>query len=286
MKIGLLTNSLVAIGINELEEIFKWAKKSGFQAVEIGPGISLNLEKLRRLQQEYDLEITGFIYMRNILSPNKKERQVHIDRIKERIEIAGELSVKYVTMSTGRDTRISYEENLLLFKEEFPPILKYAEEKGVTLVFENCPGMSNIAISPPMWKKIFEIFPSSNLGLCFDPSHLVWLQIDPCKAILDFKDRICYVHAKDTEILRDRLAYWGIITDHVYDEKERQELRWWRHRIPGWGEVDWKKIITTLMEIHFDGVISIEHEDPVWSGSEGKVKRGLVLAKEYLSGII
>lgn len=287
MKIGFLTNSLVTTGMKDLQKIFKWAKESGFQAIEIGPGVPLNLEKLKRFHQDYNLEIISFIYMRNILSSNEKERKNHINKIKERIDIASELGVRYVTISTGRDKKISYEENLLLFKKEFPPLLKYAEEKDVTIAFENCPGMWNIAISPFMWEKIFKMFPSSHLGLCFDPSHFVWLNIDPCKTILDFKDRICYIHAKDTELLRDKLTYLGIITDYLYyGDQAKPELKWWRHRIPGWGEINWKKIITALMEIHFDGVVSIEHEDPVWSGSEDKVKRGLTLAREYLRNIL
>ncbi|MCD6083824.1 sugar phosphate isomerase/epimerase [Candidatus Aerophobetes bacterium] len=284
MKIGFLTNSLSAVGIRDAEEIFKWAKENSFQALEIGPTISLEVEKLRELQQRYDLKIISFIYMRNILSADEKERKTHIDKIRKRIEVAHKLGVPYVTISTGRDERLSYAENLKVFEKEFPPILRYAEEKNVTLTFENCPGMWNIAISPLMWKKIFEIFPSPQLGLCLDPSHLIWLQIDPYKVIFDFRDRICYIHAKDTEILRENLNTCGILTDELYGQKT--ECRWWRHRIPGWGRINWRKFFSNLMEIGFDGVISIEHEDPLWSGSEKKVKRGLILARDYLKGMM
>ena len=34
------------------------------------------------------------------------------------------------------------------------------------------------------------------------------------------------------------------------------------------------------------GDISIEHEDPVWSGSEEKVKQGLILAKRYIESFM
>jgi len=222
--------------------------------------------------------------MRNILSYDEEEREIHGNKIEERIDVANKLGVKYVTISTGRDETKSYAENLKLFEKGFAPILKYAEKKNVTLTFENCPGMWNIAISPLMWRKIFEIFPSPNLGLCLDPSHLVWLHINPYKAIFEVRNRICYVHAKDTEILRENLDSCGILTDQLYGKKP--ECEWWRHRIPGWGEINWKKFISNLTEAGFNGVISIEHEDPVWSGSEGKVKRGLILAREHLEGMM
>jgi len=285
LKIGFITNSLSAVGIKDAEEIFKWARENDFQALEIGPAISLEVENLKRLRERYGLEIISFIYMRNILSPDEEERDLHKGKIRERIDVASKLGVKYVTISTGRDERISYEQNLDLFEREFTSMLKYAEERNVSLALENCPGMWNIAISPLMWRKIFEIFPSPNLGLCLDPSHFIWLQIDPYKAIFDFRDRIQYVHAKDTEIMKETLDFCGILTDQLY-RKSAPEYRWWRHRIPGWGEVNWKKFITNLMEIGFDGVMSIEHEDPVWSGSEEKVKRGLVLTRDYLKTMI
>lgn len=284
MKIGFVTNSLSAAGIKDTREIFQWAKENRFQALEMGPAIPLKVEELKKLQQEYGLEIIGFLYMRNILSYDEEEREVHRNEIKKRIDVANKLGVEYVTISTGRDETKSYAENLKLFEEGFVPILKHAEKKNVTLTFENCPEMWNIAISPLMWRKIFEIFPSPNLGLCLDPSHLVWLHINPYKAIFEVRNRICYVHAKDTEILRENLDSCGILTDQLYGK--RPEYEWWRHRIPGWGEINWKKFISNLTEIGFNGVISIEHEDPVWSGSEGKVKRGLILAREHLEGMM
>lgn len=284
MKIGFVTNTLSTAGMKDTAEIFKWAEENKFQTLEIGPAIPLKAEELKKLQQKYSLEITSFLYMRNILSREKKEREIHINKIKERIDVANEIGVKYVTVSTGRDETKSYTENLRLFEKGFSPLLNYAERRKVTLAFENCPEMWNIAISPLMWRRIFEIFPSPNLGLCLDPSHLVWLHIDPYKAIFEAKERICYVHAKDTEILRERLHTCGILTDQLYGK--RSAYPWWRHRIVGWGEINWKKFITNLMQVGFDGVISIEHEDPVWSGSEEKVKKGLILAHNYLKGII
>ena len=59
--------------------------------------------------------------------------------------------------------------------------------------------------------------------------------------------------------------------------------RWWRYRIPGMGAIDWPGFISALTEYGYDGPLSTEHEDPVWSGSEEKVKQGLLLAKKYLS---
>ena len=47
-----------------------------------------------------------------------------------------------------------------------------------------------------------------------------------------------------------------------------------------------KKLISTLQESGYDGALSIEHEDPVWEGSEQKVKHGLALGLKHLSQFV
>jgi sugar phosphate isomerase/epimerase len=45
-------------------------------------------------------------------------------------------------------------------------------------------------------------------------------------------------------------------------------------------------VIDTLYEGGFDGVLSVEHEDPVWGGTEEKVKQGLIVAHRTLRPLI
>ena len=96
--------------------------------------------------------------------------------------------------------------------------------------------------------------------------------MDPYKPIVDFKEKIVHIHAKDTEILSEVLNEKGILTD----------FSWWRHRLPGWGALDWRRIFSLLMEIDYQGVVSIEHEDPLFTGTKEKVTEGLSMAKQHL----
>ena len=73
-----------------------------------------------------------------------------------------------------------------------------------------------------------------------------------------------------------------------YSMKERHSMEensnlWWRYRLPGLGELDWNRIVSRLYEAGFDGTISIEHEDPVWSGGLDKVKQGVITAREHIA---
>jgi sugar phosphate isomerase/epimerase len=132
--------------------------------------------------------------------------------------------------------------------------------------------MGNFAISPVIWERLFSRVDSPSLGLTFDPSHLVWEFIDPYAAMQEWIARIYHVHAKDTEIHHDVLRRTGILTD----------FSWWRYRIPGWGELDWRRMLTTLLEHGYDGYVSVEHEDPVFTGSLARVEQGLSLALHHL----
>lgn len=154
--------------------------------------------------------------------------------------------------------------------------MELAEQKNVRLAFENCPLMGNIAISPVMWREIFKRLDSNWVGLAYDPSHLVWQFIDPYMPITEFGDKIYHVHAKDTEINRDRLKECGIMTD----------FSWWNYRIPGHGILNWRKLINELKKAGYQGTISIEHEDPDYEGSLEVVEHGLMLGKEYLKAFI
>jgi sugar phosphate isomerase/epimerase len=56
--------------------------------------------------------------------------------------------------------------------------------------------------------------------------------------------------------------------------------------MPGLGQVDWPRIVDVLYEGGFDGTVSIEHEDPIWQGSEDRVKTGLRIAARTLDPLL
>jgi sugar phosphate isomerase/epimerase len=121
--------------------------------------------------------------------------------------------------------------------------------------------------------------------LNYDPSHLTWLGIDPVAAIKACPERIVHAQAKDVEIdsaARTQVGFYGraLKRDSPWDNG------WWRYRVPGLGEVDWRAVVDTLYQCGFRGVLSVEHEDPVWAGDPGRVLSGLLIAYETLRPLI
>lgn len=136
-----------------------------------------------------------------------------------------------------------------MVKEIWPPIIEYAEKKGVKIAIENCPmlftqdewpGGQNLMTFPANWRKVFEILDSENFGINYDPSHFVWQQIDYIKPLYEFRNKIFHVHYKDIKLFQDRLADVGILA---------APLEYMSPKLPVLGDVDWGKYVSALTDI-------------------------------------
>jgi sugar phosphate isomerase/epimerase len=303
MKIGFLTACLPKL---KLEELANWASEEGFQALELAAwpakssrdyqGRQINAatlnedgaKKIKDIIAKNGLCISSLAYYDNNLHPNLNKRTRFHDHLKKVIDAAALLEVNLVGTFVGGRADKDPEKNIKEIGEIFRNILSYAEDKGVRIMIENCPmegwmkfGVpGNYAYSPELWNALFNEVPSNNFGLNLDPSHLLWLGIDYIRVIKDFSARIFHTHAKDTEILEEGKYQYGIFSRQL--EHIPWKSGWWRYRIPGLGQINWKAFIQTLQHNGYDQVISIEHEDPIWEGSEEKVKEGLKLGYKHL----
>jgi sugar phosphate isomerase/epimerase len=109
--------------------------------------------------------------------------------------------------------------------------------------------------------------------------------IDPVAALRPYVDRVCHAQAKDIEVFPERRNHYGYPGKSVARE-DPWDVGWWRYRVPGLGQVDWTRIVDTLYEGGFTGVLSVEHEDPVWGGDEDRVRTGLDVAYRTLRPLI
>jgi sugar phosphate isomerase/epimerase len=94
-------------------------------------------------------------------------------------------------------------------------------------------------------------------GLNWDPSHMVWQDIDPVGFLWDFQDRIYHVHCKDT---KKRLANGrnGRLSSHLAWADPR---RGWDFISTGHGDVPWEDAFRMLNSINYRGPLSVEWED-------------------------
>lgn len=300
MKLGLLTACLPDW---PLERIARWAAEHGYEALEVAAWPALGArpftathldvtrsregeaDRVREITDRYSLEISSLAYYDNNLHPDPDERRAVHAHVLACIDAAAALNIPTVGTFIGRDPSRTVRDNLRDAETAFAPIVDRAGESGVRVVIENCvmegwhpdgyPG--NLAYSPELWEWMFGL----GLYLNYDPSHLLWMGIDPVEALRPYVDHVAHAQAKDIQLFPERRNRFGWPGRAVHRD-DPWDVGWWRYRVPGLGEVDWVRVIDTLAEGGFDGTLSVEHEDPVWGGSPDRILAGLEIAHRTL----
>lgn len=224
--------------------------------------------------------------MGGVLSPDAETRRKALSAIKADISaIAKNGGHTLFTVLGPGDPTLGRAKTFEIFEKVFPKVVAHAEKVGVNIAIEPWPGgaphYGNLGCTPETLRRIFEVCPSPNLGICYDPSHFARIQIDYIRLLHEFGDRVHHVHLKDTEIIAEKLYETGILgesfgTTYVCGEG------WWRYTIPGEGVVDWCQVIRRLEEFGYDGVLSVELEDHHFWQTPQLQQEGLLRSKDYI----
>ncbi len=235
---------------------------------------------------EKGIAISSLAFYPNTMDPDIEKRSAAIEHLKALIKASSKLGVNMVTTFVGRDQYKSVDENIELFKQIWPDIISLAEEYCVKVGIENCPmlfgpeqwpGGQNLMCTPAIYRRLFEIIPSPNFGLNFDPSHYVWQQLDYLRTVYEFKDRLFHIHFKDIKLYPDKLAECGVLA---------YPLDYMSPKIPGQGDVNWGAFVSALNDICYDGCAVIEVEDKAFEGSREDILSSIRLSKHYLDNFL
>ena len=285
-----------------LENVVKFASENGFRCVEVMcwpkgkaerryAGVThidvaaLTRPKAQAIQElfaRHGVYISGLGYYPNPMDPDKDQARVFVEHLKKVIKGAALLGVPVVNTFIGRDYTKNLDDNFKLFQKTWPPIVKLAEDLGIRIGIENCPmlftddewpGGKNMAVSPAVWDRMFELIPSESLGLNYDPSHMVWQMMDPIQPIYDYRDRIVHIHLKDAKVYRNRLDRHGILAT---------PLMYHSPKLPGLGDVNWSHFFTAITDIRYRGPLCIEVEDKAFEGSPSDIRKAILTSRNYL----
>lgn len=228
------------------------------------------------------VEISALGYYPNPLDPDEEKSRVFINHIMKVIDASAMLGIYKINTFIGRNKNKNVEENFESFRKIWPEIIWHAGEKGVKIGIENCPmiftndewpGGNNLATTPAIWKRMFGEINSGHFGLNYDPSHLLWQQMDYVKPIYEFREKLFHIHLKDAKLYRDKLDNVGIMAT---------PLEFHSPKLPGLGDIDWSRFFSALYDIRYDGPVCIEVEDKAFEGSLEDRKHALRICKRYL----
>lgn len=299
MKLGFVSAILPDLS---LEEVFAFAAADGFACVELMcwpkgkaerryAGVThldvagftkQDAARVNKLAAKHGIAISGLGYYPNPLAPDTKEAAVYVAHIQKVIEASALLGVNVANTFVGRDWTKSVDANWPRFLKTWKPLVKFAQDRGVKIGIENCPmlftsdewpGGKNLATSPKIWRRMFEDIPSPHFGLNYDPSHLAWQQMDYLKPLVEFRERLVHVHAKDVRIDREKLDDAGILAT---------PLEYHCPKLPGLGEISWGRFCSVLGDAGYSGPVCIEVEDRAYEKSVETRKQALRQSGRYL----
>jgi sugar phosphate isomerase/epimerase len=255
---------------------------AGVTHVDVAGLTRAQADAVNGVMAQHKVAISGLGYYPNPLAPDPAEAQVYVDHLKQVILAAELLGVGVVNTFVGRDWTRSLADNWPRFLATWKPLIQFAEDHGVKIGIENCPmlftgdewpGGKNLARSPAIWRRMFEDIPSANFGLNYDPSHLVWQQMDYLAPIREFKDKLFHVHAKDARLDRHQLDQVGILA--FPNEYHTPKL-------PGMGDVNWGQFFSILTDVGYRGPVCVEVEDRAFEGDFSARQASLVQSHAYL----
>lgn len=286
-----------------LEEVLNFASENKFKCVEIMcwpkgkaerryAGVThIDVDKLNKsavehikvLQEATGVYISGLGYYPNPLDPDEEKSDFYLSHLKKVIDAAVLLGIPVVNTFIGRNPATSVEDNFKVFEKRWPPIIQYASDNGIKVGIENCPmfftmdewpGGKNLATTPEIWDRMFNLIPDPNFGLNYDPSHLIWQQMDEIAVIYDYHSRFHHVHLKDVKVYQDKLNNVGIMAT---------PLEYHQPKIPGLGDVRWSDFFSALTTVGYRGPVCIEVEDRAFEASETDIVTSILQSRNYVS---
>jgi len=299
MKLGFVS---AIFGDMTFEEVVSYASSSGYKCIELCcwplgkaerryAGVThIDVDTLDEQRAAYlngylkdkGVEISAMGYYPNPLDPDDVKSRFFVSHIKKVIDASVLLGINRINTFIGRDKNRSVDENFDKFRSIWNPLIEYAESRKVKVGIENCPmiftkdewpGGNNLATTPAIWRRMFDEIQSEYFGLNYDPSHLLWLQIDYLKPLYEFRDKIFHVHIKDAIVYKEKLDDVGIMAapNDFHSPK-----------LPGMGDINWGRFFSALNDIRYDGPVCVEIEDRAFEGSLEKRKESLELSRRYL----
>jgi sugar phosphate isomerase/epimerase len=286
-----LFSTAVSIGYKYIE-VMCWPpsraerRYAGVTHIDVLSLDNAQVASIKNLMQTTGVQISGLGYYPNCLSPDLGEAERSVEHLMQVIQAAPKLGLTQVNTFIGRDFTKGVDDNWNRLVTTWKPIVDLAEKCNVRIGIENCPmlfgddewpGGKNIATSPAIWRRLFSDLGSPNLGLNYDPSHMVFQCMDYLNPMREFIDRIFHIHAKDVRIDRHKLNDVGVFAHpKLYHTP----------KLPGLGEINWGQFFSVLGDAGYQGPVCVEVEDRIYEGTVAERVESLAQSYRYLSQFV
>jgi len=295
-----------------LDEMLDKVSALGLEAMEIGTGgypgshhcpvaeLLADPGKARAWKKKFEdrnIRVATFSCHGNPIHPDAKHAAQDAEAFRQTVLIAERMEVKVIVGFSGcpggspADTQpnwITYrwppEYKQMLewqWKEKVIPYwkeaAKFAREHGIKrLAFEMHPNF--VVYNPKTLLELREAV-GEEIGANCDLSHLFWQGCDAVEVIhlLARNGALFHAHMKDTVLFPENLARYGVL-NFAFTSADLPEASD-TFRAVGYGHSasQWKAILQAYMDVDYQGILSIENEDPILTGEVGVERAAYVL---------
>jgi len=296
-----------------LDQLVDKYQSMGVEAAEIGTGGYPNNKhcpaqellddpaKLRAWKKKFDdhnIQVATLSCHGNPVHPDRTIAERDAETFRRTVLLAEKLDVKVIVGFSGCPGGNPTDKNPNWVTYRWPPeyaaaqdwqwkervvpywkqAAKFAREHGVRrLALEMHPNF--VVYNPLTLLKLREAV-GEEIGANNDLSHLFWQGCDPVEVIhmLGKQGAIYHAHMKDTVLYPDKVGKYGVL-NFVF-EKQDLKVASDAFRAVGYGHSasTWKDIVRAYMDVGYEGIFSVENEDPILSGEVG-VERALYVLK-------
>jgi sugar phosphate isomerase/epimerase len=303
-----------------LDEMLDVMSGLGLEAVEIGTGgyphnphcplddLIADPAKAKAWRKKFEdkgIRVATLSCHGNAVHPDAKHAAKDADTFKKTVQLAEILDVKVIVGFSGcpGGTPLDTQPNWITYrwppeygemldwqwKEKVIPYwkeaTKFARDHGVhRIALEMHPNF--VVYNPRTLMKLREAV-GEEIGANCDLSHLFWQGCDPVEVIhfLGKHGAIYHAHMKDTVMFSDNVAKYGVLNfaSDLAGLPEASET----FRAVGYGHGAglWKSILKAYMDIGYEGILSIENEDPILPGPVG-VERAVYVLKNVRNELL
>ncbi len=226
-----------------IERTIERIAKLGYEKIEIqGTPELYNTKQINKLLKENGMGCWGAVTLmleeRNLLAKDKKQRSMSVQYVKDVVRMVKELDGQMVSVVPSTVGKIipenRPEDDWAIAVESMQEIYEYSEGLGIQLGIEPINRFETYFINRGDQALALANAVGATCGVCLDIFHMNIEEDDMYEAINRVKGRLAGFHVAEN----NRMA-------------------------PGMGTFNWKKIISTLQNIGYDKVLSVEFCSPV-----------------------
>ena len=267
----------------DLDGMIAWAQENALEVIDLGTDSDTTAKPVIDAGLRVgtaDLTVWG-----EMMSPDAGKRRAAVAKNADYIRTCAAVGVQtFFICMIPEDPSRERAENFGYMVESYGELRSTFEENDANLVIEGWPGPGSLVCTPETYRVFIEQVGSANMGVNYDPSHLVRMGIDPIRFLKEFIGHVFHVHGKDCMIIDENLYQYGNLQPATFAPAYKYGGMNWRYTIPGHGVSDWKIILNILRDNGYAGCISIELEDHYYDDTEYEQKQGVLQGVKFLAG--